>query len=309
VERRGTLRPSMASLYAFARDIKNWAAGIWRGATGPDPRKIPYPNAYWLSPELPMRKATYAASIGYSDVRHIPRDMRQSMARHIRALDFISVRDQPTLNFLNVLNPDLGGKARQTPDPAWLFDQALPGVGEKLRSAGVPADMPVAGVLWPLSGGHGERLGRWVLPLLKKRGFHVVSIIDRNPAADTDLATQMLTPFEWWSAIRALDFLVTVRTHPNIAALQYGTPFFNVDITAMLNRSDHSKSQDMLTCFGLEDCCMYRRADFTKSDVCAGVCQALDRHWDWKAIAEQVERNRQQCRAVIAEMISVLTAP
>ena len=307
-ERYGWPRPSVASPYAFARDLKNWAAGVWRGAVRCPPDRLPFPNAYWLAPELPLRKAAVAASIGYADVARAPRAMRREMLRRLQAFDFISVRDLATLDFIRSLDPALGARVRRMPDPAWLWDQPLPDADPILRAAGVPAGSPRAGVLWPRGGGYRERLERWILPVLRSRGFHVVSVIDRNPAADSDLAAQSLSPLAWWSVIRALDFLVTVRTHPTIAALKYGTPVFNVDITAMHNRCGHSKSRDMLEPFGLAEVCLHRRADFNERAVCAGLVQALDRSWDWPAIAAQAERNRQQGVAVLGDLMGVLAA-
>ena len=308
-ERCGWPRPSVASPYAFARDLKNWAVDVWRGAARSRPGRLPFPNAYWLAPELPLRKAAAAASIGYANYARASRTLRDEMLRRLRAFDFISVRDRPTLDFIRSLDPALGARVRLMPDPAWLWDQPLPDTDSILRAAGVPADPPRAGVLWPRGGGYRERLERWILPVLRSRGFHVVSVIDRNPAADTDLAAQGLSPLAWWSVIRSLDFLVTVRTHPTIAALKYGTPVFNVDVTAMHNRCGHSKSRDMLESFGLADVCLHRREDFNERTVRAGLVQALDRSWDWPAIAAQAERNRRQAGAVLADLMRVLAAP
>ncbi len=308
-EKLGTFRPSMASGYAWARDVKNRACRMWRETTRPDPRRIPYPNAYWLSPELPLRKAAYAVSIGYSRPEALAASQRLSMRNHVAAFDFVSVRDDPTRRFLQVIDPALAERAVQAPDPAWLHDAPLPDISERFRQAGVPKGVPLAGVLFPRGGRYGERLSRWVIPRLKARGFHVVSVIDPHEEADANLAAAAWSPVEWWSVIRSLDFLVTVRTHPSIAALKYGTPLFNVDITAMQNRCRHSKSRDMLATFGLEEVCLHRREDFNERAVCAGLAHALDRAWDWPAIAARTEQHRQQARTVCAAMMEALARP
>ena len=300
------LRPSRQSAYACARDIKNWIAHVGRRATQPSPRRIPCPNAYWLDPGLPVKRASFAASIGYSDAGRLSASLRDSMRSHLAAFDFLSVRDQPTRAFLEALDPGLGRRAELTPDPAWLFEDPLPEMGGLLRGAGMEPGRPYAGVLFPARGFYGRHLEHWVFPALRERGFTVVSVIDRNPQADIDLAARALTPFEWWSVIRALDFLFTVRTHPSIAALRYGTPLCNVDITAMQNRSRHSKSMDMLDTFGLADVCLFRRETFTRASVVACMGRALNHEWDWTAIGRQVARHRARCREVASLMMAEL---
>lgn len=302
----GGLHPSRRSAYAYARDVKNWGRRIWRAATRPDPRRIPFPNAYWLSPDLPLRKAAFAVSIGYSDYRRMPAPLRETMRHYLEAFDFISVRDRPTRSFLAALDEGLGQRAHVTPDPAWLSESALPDVEGRLRRSGIEPGRRYAGVLFPLRGYYGERLQRWILPALRERGFRLVSVIDPNPGTDIDLASEMLTPFEWWSVIRSLDFLFTVRTHPSIAALMYGTPLCNVDITAMRHRSAHSKSLDMLEPFGLGTVCRCRRNEFTHESVVRCLHAALDRPWDWAAIGAQAARNRRRCQETAAGMMAKL---
>ena len=305
-EKVGGLRPSRQSAYAYARDVKNWGRRIWQAATRPDPRRIPFPNAYWLSPELPQRKAAFAVSIGYSNYRRIPAALRETMRHYLEAFDFISVRDQSTQSFLAAVDARLGQRAQLTPDPAWLFEAELPDVEGLLRRFGIEPGRRYAGVLFPPRGFFGERLLQWIMPALRERGFRTVSVIDPNPGTDIDLASEILTPFEWWSVIRSLDFLFTVRTHPSIAALMYGTPLCNVDITAMLNRSAHSKSMDMLETFGLGGVCRFKWNEFTQESVVRCLQEALDRPWDWEAIGAQAARNRRRCREMAASMMEKL---
>lgn len=306
-EKQGSFRPSRQSLYAWARDVKNHSLRVWRMATGPDPRKIPYPNAYWLSPSLPVRKATYAASVGYSDSAMLSASQKRMMGEYVGALDFISVRDQATNDFLHAVDPELAGRALYAPDPAWLFDEPLPDVLDRMERAGVPCNEPLAGVLIPRAGWYGAALTRWVIPELKAMGYKIVSIIDANPAVDFNLAQDVWHPFEWWSVIRSLDCLVTVRTHPSIAALKYGTKLFNVDITAMLNRSRHSKSCDMMQRFNLDDHVLFTRDQFNEQQVRSRLSASLTLPWDWPRIEQQILNNRSTCELVVDHMMKALT--
>jgi len=116
----------------------------------------------------------------------------------------------------------------------------------------------------------------------------------------------VLSPFEWWAVIRELDFLVTERTHPTIAAIQGGTPFLNVDLTALLHGAAHSKSYELLTDFGLADCGLFRPRDFNETRVRESLARAIERPWDWAAIATRADDLRAQGREAIARMGDVL---
>lgn len=302
----GPLRPDGSSAYRYARDVKNWCFALWRGTRHGDPRKIPFPNVYWLSPEMPCRRGALAASIGYSQGHGVSDRTRREMRRRISTLDYISVRDRPSLAFVRELCPEDAGRIHECPDPAWLCREGLP-CGRALRHrAGLPApgEEKLAGVLIPPRGRWGSKLQQWVLPLLRARGFRTVSIIDANPETDVDVAAGVYTPSEWWSWISEMDFLVTVRTHPSIAALKYGTPLANIDITAMSSGSPHSKSADMLSHFELDDCCMFRADEFSEHGVAQLIDHALSREWAWGAIDARARANGALVTQRIEEMMA-----
>ena len=306
IEQRGPMRPSCRSPYAFLRDVKNYTLHAWRDATRPDPRALPFPNAYWLPGGASRARGSFAVSIGYSDWHGLRPGPRREMREHVAAFDFISVRDRATLEFVRFLDPGLADRTVLTPDPAWLYDDPLPPADDALGPLGLPADARLAGVLFPRSGSHGRRLERWLLPELRRRGYRVVSVIDSLPAADYDCGSMTLPPFAWWRLVERLDFLVTVRTHPNIAALKYETPFLNVDITAMLNRAAHSKSRDMLAGFGLPELCIYRREHFSRGEITRRLDDALSRDWDWPAIRAQREQCRLSCESVMTRLAEAI---
>jgi len=289
MERNGSLRPDNTTPYRFLRDVKNWAMRLWAEVSKPDPMKIPFPNAYWLDPVGQYRKCTFAASVGYSDVENVSEALKPEIIRYLEALDIISVRDQASLRFVESLVPKQADITRFTPDPTWLFHDRPIDVDELFERQGLSKSDKLAGIQFQPHRFYGEKLNRWVLPLLKENGFKIVSVIDSNPNTDVDLAGETLHPFEWWAVISRLDFFFTIRTHPTIAALKYETPLANVDITAMLNRSKHSKSHDMLETFGLGDCCLHRRCDFRRNRIADLIEQCLKRPWDWDAVARQRE--------------------
>ena len=292
LEGQGCLRPDSSSFYRFLRDIKNWGVQFFSEVMHENSLRIPFPNAYWLDPDGEYKKCTFAVSVGSSDVLNVSPEMRMKMGRYLNAMDSISVRDKASLRLVESVAPEKSKDTRLTPDPTWLIHDSLFNVDELFDRHGISDSDRLAGVLFPPYRHFGERMNRWVLPMLRERGFKIVSVIDPNKDADFNLAGDILNPFQWWSVISRLDFFFTVRMHPTIAALKYETPFANVDITAMRNRSSFSKSNDMLESFGLQECCLYQRSSFSRSRLCKLIDRSLARAWDWEAVA--VQRNEHQ---------------
>ncbi len=297
------MEPSRVSAYDYARDVKNLGLRILKREFCGDPRQIAFPNAYWLHPDLDVIKTTFAASVGYSDIQAIPDRMMNTMVTYISALNYISVRDLPTRDFVESLSLTDGKKAEVTPDPTWLFDDTLENVDHVFAGHGIQTGTKLAGVLFPLKTEHGDKLNAWVVPYLRSKGYAVVSVIDPNPNVDFDMAAGVLRPFEWWTVIERLDFFVSVRTHPNIAAIKYETPFANIDITAIRKNARHSKTRDMLDVFGLGDCCIFRQDEFNCPGIEALLESCINRNWNWSRIGAQRDTNRSRCVEVAENII------
>jgi hypothetical protein len=260
------------------------------------------PNVYWLPWQSVQKKISFAASMGYSQPDQLT-DESKSLARSLLAdFDLISVRDNHTKAFVEHL---LGKDVYKVADPAWLYTDPLIDVASRLERLGWDGSTPLAGVLYPRGNRYGQQLDDWVLDDLRRQGFTTVSIIDANPNVDIDLAGETMRPFDWWSVIAQLDFLLTVRTHPNIAALKYHTPFLNLDITSAIQDSNVSKSEDMLAEFGLQDLCVFRHKDLKEGHIKQRLHDALSRSWDWQAIDRQIENHRKTAIAFIHHTASL----
>ena len=302
--RRSRLQIDKASLYTALRSIKNFYLNIYLRAKSNLQVVIPIPNIYWLGPEFTGLKISYAASSGYSNP-NIPDEKTKQLKHQIESFDLISVRDKNTLNIVRRLDLDLANQTTLMPDPAWMSDDPLPDVTELLQSSGVDLCKPVAGVLYPRGSKYKSLFDDVVLAKLRKEGFQVISVIDSNPLTDVDVAAAARTFFEWWAIIEQLNFLVTVRTHPTIAALLYKTPFVNFDTTAIEKSSLDSKSVDMLAGFGLEQFCLYKEQDLTKTKIETVLHDSLSFEWDWEKVNNEILHKRKVADSFI-DQIEVL---
>jgi len=301
-------RSALETTPARPGEFRNRASVVARKTLLPDPLRIPFPNAYWLDPGLSCRKIAYSASVGYSDIARVPSSCRRFMRAALEAFDLVSVRDNPTLELVASLDPVLGKRVSLVPDPAWMFDGPLPDVARKLSEQGVHPDRKKAGILYSLNNVYGRRLNAFLPDMLRAKGFQVVSVIGSNGRADIDLGKEALGPLEWWSVIREMDLLVTERTHPNIAAIKYRTPFVNLDITCMLKRAGRSKSADMLRPFGLDRLCVSSRGALNEEDFGRKLDEALEMNWDWPGIDARTDENRRICEEYAGSIGELLDA-
>jgi polysaccharide pyruvyl transferase WcaK-like protein len=287
------------------RHLKHWGIRIMDDISSKPLEWMTVPNPYWLPWKSEQIKISYSTSIGYSRPELLGKHDRAVMTALLADFQLISVRDDHTLAFVESL---LDEPIEKIPDPAWLYEEPLKDMGEALERAGWDGKAPLAGVLYPRGNCYGQALDDWILDELRSMGYMTVSVIDRNPSTDIDLAAESLEPFDWWTVIARLDFLLTVRTHPNIAALKYHTPFLNLDITSAINGAQVSKSADMLTEFGFADHCIFRDTDLIEKNIKARLNQSLSKSWDWDDVDRQISRHRERSASFIRRAAALLHA-
>ncbi len=85
----------------------------------------PYPNIYWLHQDLKCKKIALSASANRLVTDNLTVDTRNDIQRKLRSFDLISVRDNHTRNFLNLMGID----CVKTADPAIVYN--FPDIGQK----------------------------------------------------------------------------------------------------------------------------------------------------------------------------------
>ena len=293
------------SIYGSVRSLKNWIVNTCKSTSQKRKTQLDVPNAYWLPFEFSGLKASYAASVGYSSP-FLPKSCSPIAKDTFSSFQFISVRDSNTKQFLSNIDPELGQKAVRVPDPAWLFNEEIPDGAEVLKKFGVPSNLPLAGLLYPQGGRHSRMLGGFLPIYMNELGFKTVSVIDNNPFVDFNIASSVLSIFDWLAVVREMDILVTVRTHPTIAALLYKTPVVNLDITAANLRSASSKSYDMMVEFGLGNFCLYKCADLKMDKIKETILHAKEYQWNWSHVDSEIQRKREISNEYIATIESAI---
>lgn len=216
-----------------------------------DPWCPAFPNIYWPDENVEVPKFSYAASIGSTDWREIPRAHRERMKSALSGYTLLGVRDERTRRFLEWLDPKLADKSEWVPDPTFSIDlhaqvdkEALK---KKLESYGVDFSRPrIATVLWDL-----PAAGR-VLGELKEKGYQVVALTMGNKMADVALYDKGLTPLEWFGTFGFVDLCFSLRMHACISCILNETPVVAFDFYSN-EMDDDSKLTDLFGRYELRD--------------------------------------------------------
>ncbi len=200
---------------------------VWKSIC--DDSKRPFPNIYWLSPEIKCIKIALAASANRCDFNTIGIKKKEIGRKLLEDFDFIGVRDQHTIDFVK----SLGVKNKEilkVPDPTFTYrfnktDDRI--IGKKLKSRGLDLNKPILCYRLGIGGEKGE-LCRKAKEYFEKKGYQTVSIGGRNQYASIDVG-DMFNPFEWARVYKYFDFCITDRFHGSIFCLKNGTPFLAVE--------------------------------------------------------------------------------
>jgi polysaccharide pyruvyl transferase WcaK-like protein len=208
----------------------------------------PFPNWYWLSPQLRAKKFAMSASGNLLEYKQ--RNLRQQaqMRELLDGFDFLGLRDKHTLDFTKHIGVDQSKVAKMC-DPALAFDFPQINLRKKLASLGVKFSRPLLGVrLAPKVQKMYEREIRW----FKARGFQVVSFMHNSPLADVNIGAK-LDPFEWVNLFPYLRFCISNSYHSLIFSLKNNVPIKVVDVDPAYQRVE-SKTKDLLRDMGMLYC-------------------------------------------------------
>lgn len=243
-----------------------------------------FPNVYWPDESIEIPKIAYAASIGGSDWRVIPKKHIARMKRILSNYSLLGIRDQRTMSFLEWLDPVIASKAEWVPDPAFSIDilslidkEALK---EKLQQWGVDFDRPRICIVLENTPNVNK-----VIQEMKQRGFQIMALSLPNKTADVALFDKGLTPLEWVGVFGLMDFCISQRMHACISCILQGTPFIAVDFYSN-PMDDDSKLKDLMQSFSLLD--YYYKADNSSMGEFQLICERLfNELWPVNEIAEK----------------------
>ncbi len=216
---------------------------VWKLKSGAYSKK--FPNAYWLSPELECKKIAFGASANRLNTKKLNDETRSRMKELLTGFDFLGVRDQHTLQFLE----ELGLAADKVPDPTIALDFSE---FEADRAPALPekeAGHPVLAIRLNPKADNDPRLDP-VFKEFREAGFQVVSISYPSKHADSHLD---LNPFEWADAFKQFDFCITCSYHALIFSLKNNVPVLALEYSKVYKKTE-SKIKDLLRDTNLLGC-------------------------------------------------------
>ncbi|MCK8824326.1 polysaccharide pyruvyl transferase family protein [Fuchsiella alkaliacetigena] len=200
---------------------------VWKIFEGKYSR--PFPNAYWLSPELKCKKISSAASANRFNYEEADKKKKKQMRKFLKTFDLVGVRDDHTLNMLKYLDIE-EEKSYKVPDPTFSIkfsEDIYKKVKEKLIDKGLDLNRPIMALVIS-SSGRKNGLSKNVADYFRKKGYQIVSISMNNEFADFYLQ-DILNPLEWAHVFKYFDFCLTDRFHGTIFSLQNNISFLTVD--------------------------------------------------------------------------------
>ncbi len=224
---------------------------VWKSICESGRTKRPFPNIYWLSPELNCKKIAMAASANRCDYRKISKKNREIGRKLLQDFDFLGVRDQHTVDFVSSLGI-CDKEVHKVPDPTFSFELTEDyhkTVKNKLTAKGLNLNEPILCFRTGTGSGEKDNLCKKATQYFKDRGYQTMSIGGYNRYADHNLG-HIFNPFEWAHVYKFFDFCITDRFHGTIFSLKNGTPFLSIEDDEYYKRI-RSKIVDLLEDFSM----------------------------------------------------------
>jgi len=251
----------------------------------------PFPNAYFLDPNLNSLKVSYAASMGSTDYRKLSKNKINIYKRHLSSFDKISVRDQHSEDFLRELGVS---NITRVPDPTILMDLPESDLKNLLSSNGVSLNKPILAINQLI--GNSEKL---ITKHYRQKGYQIVAP-NRSRYADVNLFGKV-TPLEYYSLHKYFDFVISGSLHTTIFSIKNGTPFATLDFS-----SPHliDKKETLLEEFSLLD--RHIKVDEQNTESVLDKLEGFERELDHKHIQKRLSSMREKGFAYIQKLGEML---
>jgi len=222
---------------------------VWEISTLMSKNLAPFPNIYWLSPEITAKKVAFSVSSGTTTFDQIANDDITKIKSLVNSFNLIGVRDDITEKFVKRLNLGNADRILRTPDPTFSYEIMKTGIKDKLLEAGLDLNRPIVGVNLPLMGGVRANL----LNHLKESGYQVLSFNAIKNIRDVFLLPKV-GPHEWAELYKYLALSITDRFHGTVFSLKNLTPVIAIDCnTDRFTSSGDSKTLSLLKEFNIDD--------------------------------------------------------
>lgn len=243
-----------------------------------------FPNAYFPSPALNVKKMSYAASCYGMDFLNSTDAHKGSIKSVLDAFDFIGVRDTATEDFVKWSG--CTATAHHTCDPTVFLDvNDLPvdenTIKEKLKKRGFDFSKPTIGIMGSV------KMLKMVRSMFGKN-YQLVALYDYLPGADVNLYD--LEPYEWAYVFRLFKLTFTTYFHGTLLSLRNGTPLICISLPTEFSKRHTPKTLDVLTRLGYQDwyfstdyksanfdCIKQKAQELLKADLHDEIIRAMDK--------------------------------
>ncbi len=249
----------------------------------------PFPNLYFLDPDISALTFSYAASANTTDLEALDDDTVDTFRQHLNAYNHISVRDRHTKQLVEGLGVE---NAHLVPDPTLMTELPTREVTELLEKRGVDLNQPIVGFH-----GSDNTIFKKICDQYCDRGYQVVATT-ASRFADVNLKG-LLDPLEYYSAYQHFDMVVTSSLHSTIFSLKHGVPFATIDTRSVYENLE-SKTYSLLTDFDLLD----RHIDAVDGDASKfhENRDALEQHPDAEHIQSRIDALQEKGYAFLEQV-------
>lgn len=218
-----------------------------------------FPNAYFPSKDLKVKKFSYAASCYGMDFLNNPEKDKTEIFNVLSDFEFIGVRDKATENFVKWSGCKI--PPLHTCDPTVFLDvDDLPIdidlLKTKLADRGFDFDRPAIGMMGS------EKMLSMIRRLYSDK-YQIVSLYNYHKGADVNLYD--LEPYEWAYVFRYFKLTFTTFFHGTLLSLRNGVPVICIDLGTEFGKKHTPKTLDVLTRLGFED--WYFKTDYKSLNI------------------------------------------
>lgn len=271
-----------------------------------------FPNIFWgygFSGEIPT--AMISVSSQNSPYDKWAWFTKKRMAKSLKSMRYISVRDKWTQDLVNTVCPDITPVI--TPDPVFAFNQnaghLIPSKADVCAKFGLKENYALVG----LRGNYlSDETLKQIEQRFKERGIQCVAFPVLSPSKiNFEKKIELpLNPIYWYALIKYASAYIGNNMHPIVISLHNAVPCYSIDNWGTTNfwgkRIDDgsSKVQDILDRYGLSD----NRSAITdgRCDVTAEIIfKALD-SYDKAKVAEVSKHQYESYSKMMEDCLRIL---
>lgn len=211
----------------------------------------PFPNVYFLGPQITTKKLSYAASSYGQPFLSLSDNVKSEIKFGWESFNYIGVRDIPTENFVSIITDAIIPK--HNCDPTVFLDISKLPIDKqlvlgKLQSAGFDVNRKSICIM----------AQPWLASFVRLQlgdEYQIISVFKYSKYADVNLLD--INPFEWAVCFSFFDITITHYFHGNLLSLKNGTPTIVIEQKSEYNQRYESKIRDFMKRINCFDYCHY----------------------------------------------------